>query len=405
MSGWTAQARPGLAEGALDDLGPLLRRRLVARDAPSVTRAGLAEIDERIAALSAAVVACGVTAETLKQTLESGDPELALAIVAVAPDLPLPGPWWQQALAVLPPAWWPVVVDHTLRWHPPALVALCTRGLATTPTGVPLRWLLECLLALHGRPAVSAGGPLAACLKSGLVDPSPTVRALAWEVIARRGETVDARSAQLGMRDPEAAVRQACVEALVWMSHPSFVQEANHGLVRRTAADHEVILQWARLTTADAAPPLVRVAMKPGQGVLCVPLLSTIALPLVVPALITLMDPRDVPLAVAAGRAFHLLTGVQIDSAQRVTLPPGTGQAAEELDQDLLATAWLPDPERAQRRWADLSPTLDPGRRLSAGRMVGEGDAANDPAISTAAWRSAAMRAVYIHGERRPAHS
>ena len=312
-------------EPLLDTLGPLLQRREDEDVSPDATNATIARLDARIAGqLDALSVTRGACLASFV-----GDEIHALAVMAA---------WVGSA----EPA------DHALAWKHLTGVDLTK---ATLMTKVVLRhggpsWHAyargqshEVLVALCGeRPA-----PF-----SALDHDAPMIREWAWRNLPPTLVPTDAQVAA-ALADP--ATNEACI---------------SHVCQRRDARLDRVLLndlRWAaRLAEhKDAAAVSEKLWATPNgyDG------LARLGRPADVERLIEVLAHPEPLMAIAAGVAFTRITGADIASPQRVTLPVAEGEDPAFADD-----AWLPDQPRAKQAWRDLKPKLGDAQRIAGGYRV-----------------------------------
>lgn len=224
-------------------------------------------------------------------------------------------------------------------------------------------------LARQGGPTVVGDGPRAALVAGRAPDPAwftagePTVRRWAW--------LLGTRAAPMEEGDP--AVRDA-----LRRRHPGWV--GGHEPERlswraRLATGSESSVVAERLWSLPPAPWICQALGDLGRSVDA-------------RELIALMGSADPRLAVAAGTAFSVITGADIDSGRRVALPPEDGSEPDDFSKEFLDEAWLPDPVKAR---AALG-RLPDAPRLNRGFAVDDATAAEHPGIDRFAAASAALR-------------
>ena len=148
----------------------------------------------------------------------------------------------------------------------------------------------------------------------------------------------------------------------------------------------EQLLWDARIASANEAPVLAEQCWC--QDPVPVAVLAALGRPADATELIPLMIHPDPAQAVAAGRAFTVITGAGIDSDVRVTLPPDNGSIPDDFAAAFLEQAWLPDQARARA----AAQRLPVATRLNRGFPVDDGKAAAHPGIDRFEAASAAAR-------------
>ena len=84
-----------------------------------------------------------------------------------------------------------------------------------------------------------------------------------------------------------------------------------------------------------------------------------------------LSDP-DPAIASSAGAAFSKLTGEDVESDDRATLPPPDGSEPDEFESEFLDEVMLPDPEKARVHWEAVAPRLAGATRICRGHDLAQ---------------------------------
>ena len=180
----------------------------------------------------------------------------------------------------------------------------------------------------------------------------------------------------LGRGSVPAAEDSAMVRAAIRQRLP---------LWRGGPADEQLLWE-ARIATPAEAPALAERCWR--QTSVPVAVLAALGRPADAVELIALMGHSDPLQAVAAGRAFTVMTGANIDSEQRVTLPPHDGSTPDAFTAEFLDQAWLPDQAKARA----AAPRLPAATRLNRGFPVDDAQAATHLGIDRFEAASAAAR-------------
>src|SRR4029453_12386824 len=85
----------------------------------------------------------------------------------------------------------------------------------------------------------------------------------------------------------------------------------------------------------------------------------------------------DPEVATAAGAAFSKITGQDIDSKDRTTLPPKNGKEPDEFEAEFLEEVTLPDPTLARTQWEKIKPRLSRATRVCRGFDLSRGASAD----------------------------
>ncbi len=327
-----------LVAGHIDALGPLLQRRAAAGEARGVTGFRLRELDERIAGQLDALYLFGADLPVVLAPFTADEPLTVTAVLAAAD-------------------------------HPAALPSL-----ATLPAGdlVAIRSLLGSTLRIQLQ---TTPGPRAAWLtgrpaeRAWFADPDPQVRAWAWSLPWTEAP-------ELG-DEPERLVRDAWRRAWIMRRDPRW----------RTGPDDEVLPWAARLATPPEQPAVAErlwAAIGPWRWAA----LAALGRPVDAEQLIHHLADPDPVTALAVAVAFTALTGADIAGTKRVTI----GDAEDAFAAEFLPQAWLPDPARAQRAYAELPAAVRAAARIQGGRIVHPDTAATDLALDRFEVTSATLR-------------
>lgn len=182
---------------------------------------------------------------------------------------------------------------------------------------------------------------------------------------------------QEGVRDQDAKVRRSAIEAAAWSGEPwllDFCRDCSNNL---NGENKEALAMFAILAGPTDLDALCRLAGADDLGPDRMQYLASFGHPAVVPVLLNAISGDDIKLAVAAASAFARITGVDVASNQRVTLPPSGDEAdQDEYDQEFAEDAMMPDVDKAQRVWQKLSSQFASGSCFRQGVEVAGGPSA-----------------------------
>ena len=94
--------------------------------------------------------------------------------------------------------------------------------------------------------------------------------------------------------------------------------------------------------------------------------------PALIEFLLTEMDGADPAAAAAAGAAFAKMTGHNVDSGRKATVPPAEA-GDDEFEAEFLDEVAVPDPKGAREKWEGLKPRLGQIVRLCGGEDASRG--------------------------------
>ena len=97
--------------------------------------------------------------------------------------------------------------------------------------------------------------------------------------------------------------------------------------------------------------------------------------PGVVDELLTGMQGPDPLTAAAAGAAFTKVTGFDVASNLRVTVPPADGHEPDEFEKEFLEEVRLPDADKARTHWQQVKGQYAKGTRWCRGLDLSRGPA------------------------------
>jgi uncharacterized protein (TIGR02270 family) len=219
------------------------------------------------------------------------------------------------------------------------------------------------VLAFHG--ALELSG---AQLRFFLEHEDAGVRARAWKLAGLMSAAVPPTVYAGALRDDEAAVTHAALEAGAWCGE----QGTLHAL-RRVAGDQPSPDQlpqlhlFAVLARPDDLTLVRRLVGLDALGPDRFRLAGAAGDPGLVEMILERLEDPDPVTAAAAASAFTRLTGVEIESEEAVPVPPADGTEPDEFEAEFQDEVVLPDAARARQAWDELRPRLSSARRLCRG--------------------------------------
>lgn len=253
------------------------------------------------------------------------------------------------------------------------------RALCRAPIGPFLPRLGEILASSTPKAAVAAAEVLAcqapaelkpANLARLLSHDDPAIRRDAWHVAARLRVARAPKLYQAAMADDDPDVRRAALYAAAWGAQ-SWVVDRCRAAARKPGPE---TLDELRLLAILGGPddlPALRVAARTAAlGQDGPRLLGAFGHPEGVEDLIGFMGHENPRVAVAAGRAFARITGRDVESAERVPLPPEDGHEPDDFEKAFLDEEFPPDPRKARVEWDRLREPLEKGLRWRRGAEI-----------------------------------
>lgn len=238
--------------------------------------------------------------------------------------------------------------------------------------------LAECAVSADAGLAVAAATALALKGAPGLPDriedrlvddADPAVRAAAWRLAALLREAPRPEPLRRALGDPDAAVALEAATAAAWFALPAALEACRtRGVAGGVDAGDWLYLR-AVLGTAGDRPEVIAAAEDragAGAGAAGPRALGALGHPRAVEALLGMMGDADASRAVAAGRAFAKVTGLDAEEGRA----PGADGATDgdELDGDA-----LPDAASAGAAWQKVRGAFAGGERWCRGIDVSAG--------------------------------
>jgi uncharacterized protein (TIGR02270 family) len=198
------------------------------------------------------------------------------------------------------------------------------------------------------------------------------VRHGAWRTAARTTIPRKSEQYEAGLRDEETGVRREAMTAATWGKHAGLLE-----FCRKTAGQPpsgqdggsrwDAIQLLAILGKPTELPRLLALAKGPEANVRCFQALGAFGHPGSMDTILAAMKNQNPRIAVAAAAAFAKITGRNIDSDQRVPLPPEDGSTPDNFEKEFLDEAKLPNVKLAGDLWQKISADFAKGTRWCRG--------------------------------------
>jgi uncharacterized protein (TIGR02270 family) len=353
---------PDILEEHLEELAFLWGQRQSAVRDPAYTIRELTQLEERIAAHLQGVLAVGDVALPLLEGALGEDPAVsfasAYALLHVKND---------TATAR--------VRDSFGRAQGDVLAAIrdALSQAPFNPGVAPFRELF------HGGPApVGAAAGTVLAFHAALEPTIPQIERLlrheeapvresGWRLVAYLGVSLEAKVYAAAMRDDDAAVRRAALYAGAWCGQPGVLAVCRKLAAEPRTEDLDALILLAILAGADDARLIATLATTAALGPRRFDVLATYGHPGLMDLVLAALVEPDPAVAAAAGAAFTKMTGQNIDSDKKTTLPPEDGSEPDEFEAEFQDEVTLPDPEVAQRHWKLVKPVFQQASRLRRG--------------------------------------
>lgn len=269
-----------------------------------------------------------------------------------------------------------------LRPHPAVVAHLYeTRG-----HGSALRRVVgERALVAHGSARADA-----ALMQPFLRDPDAAVRANAWQLAAESEVVLPPRDYAAALRDDDAMVRESALLCAAWTGVQGALAMARQSAREPKAGDPLPLRLLALLGEASDRAAIAALVSNESLGVLRLELAGLHGAPAFVDLLIEAMAPDDPRRAIAAGRAFTRVTGVNVDSPTRVSMPRDDVDPDDSFANEFQDEGLLPDAGKARAAWDPLRHATEGCTRLCWGRRADApfaDDALADADLETAWWQ------------------
>jgi uncharacterized protein (TIGR02270 family) len=208
------------------------------------------------------------------------------------------------------------------------------------------------------------------------------VRKIAWEMAAFLGGIPDtasmqssssSQSYQQGLQDQDSEVRIRALETAAWNRQPWLLDYCRTA-ARNPSPDRLAIIRMlACLGKIDDLDLILAAGKIATLGLCRFKVLASFGHPNVIPLLLEGIRDPDPAVAVAAASAYTKLTGVDIHSGKRTTLPSPDGVVPDEFEQEFIEEIELPDPQAADSFWKRKTQEFSKGTRWCRGFDISKG--------------------------------
>lgn len=172
---------------------------------------------------------------------------------------------------------------------------------------------------------------------------------------------VFAQLSDAAMHDEDPSVRAEALQAAAWTLQPWLLEHCRTLCDQPHPDNADAILLLAILGKPFDLELILRVAAAAELGPMRFRVLGTFGHPGVVETLLEAMQSKDPLTAAAAGAAFTKITGANIESDQKVQVPPEDGSEPDEFEQEFLDEVTLPDPASAWAHWEQVKAEFSSG--------------------------------------------
>lgn len=167
--------------------------------------------------------------------------------------------------------------------------------------------------------------------------------------------------------DEDPGVRRQALEAAAWSGAAWLLDYCRQVGRQPSPAMLDVLRMLAILGEPSDLELILRIGRESHLGPPRLAVLGAYGHPGVVAYLLSQIRSDDAPAAFAAGQAFTKITGADIESEQRVELPPEDGSEPDEFESEFLEEVKLPDPKLAELHWDKVKEQFKKGTRRCRG--------------------------------------
>lgn len=200
-------------------------------------------------------------------------------------------------------------------------------------------------------------------------------RAIGWRLAALVDSGAPETPAKISrpyerdIADKDAAVRHGAFLCAALSGEPWLLDALKEPAAQ---GDPEAAYRFALLASPERLADVLSIASGIEAGPPRLRVLGAFGHPGIMDSILDSLGSDDPKEAVAAGIAFRKMTGVDVESDDRVTLPPD-GEPPDEFEEEFLDEAFLPDPAKAQAHWESSRSRYEGGARWCCGHDVETG--------------------------------
>jgi len=169
------------------------------------------------------------------------------------------------------------------------------------------------------------------------------------------------------MRDEDPLVRREALLAAAWTRQSWLLEYCRWLAAKPAMEDWDALWLFAVLGQPSDLDRILTIGRAESLGSKRFQIYASYGHPRVVEDLLIGIGSEDPNTAVAAGIAFTKITGADIDSQERVQLPPEDGSEPDEFEKEFLDEAFLPSLELAEKHWREVKEEFAKGVRWRRG--------------------------------------
>ena len=198
----------------------------------------------------------------------------------------------------------------------------------------------------------------------------PAVRARAWQAASYRNVPRSGAQYETGLKEPDPAARQEAVQAAAWGKHQGLLTYCRRLATAPVLENFDALMMLAILGKPEDARLLSAAARAPSLGPKRFALLGTFGSAEAVEALLREMRNPNPAVASAAGEAFTMVTGKDVETDRRAPVPPEPGAPVDDFEKEFPQEVALPDVKAAQAHWDQVKGNFAPTARYAAGKPI-----------------------------------
>ena len=199
-----------------------------------------------------------------------------------------------------------------------------------------------------------------------LLNDDPNIKSAGWRVVSLALVPVRAELYAAALRDEDATLRAAALEAAGWCGIKGVLTLARQLASKSPVQSIEALQLLAILAGPEDLALMKQVAQTAELGAARYLVIGSFGHPDLIDFLFRGMENEDPKVAFAAGAAFTKMTAANIDSQDVVEVPPDDAAHDDPIAAEFTDQVTLPDPAAARREWQRLGHAA-----TSAGRLAG----------------------------------
>jgi uncharacterized protein (TIGR02270 family) len=210
-----------------------------------------------------------------------------------------------------------------------------------------------------------------------LTDTDPTVRRSAWRTVGMVDALANSsvspgmeRPYKVAMRDDDETVRREALLAATWTRQKWLLEHVRRTAQTPTAENWDALWLLAVLGQPQDLRRVLTIGRTTELGSRRFEVYASFGHPGVIDDLLMNMESKAPNDSVSAGVAFRKITGIDVDSDERVALPPEDGREPDDFDKEFLDEALLPNAQLARKEWQKVANDFAQGTRWRRGSNV-----------------------------------